>query len=172
MNAHDKGGRPNGGAFMKRCATGALYVVLAGCAVGPNYREPQRPLPVTWNGTRPGVTVTNAVTVTEWWMTFHDPELNSLVERAAAANHDVRIAEGRLREARALRGGAVWDFGPTVTAAGSYTDSRRSANAQTFTLPRLHTDLYDARFDAAWEIDIFGGQRRALQSATAQFRAI
>jgi outer membrane protein, multidrug efflux system len=144
-----------------------LLLVLAGCSVGPNYHAPKVAAPVQWE-----VGTNTAPTIVEWWKTFNDPELNSLVERAVRANHDLRIAEGRLREARALRAGAIWDFGPTLTGSAGYTDAQRAAAAQSFTIKKLHTDLYDAHFDAAWEIDIFGGKRRALESANAQFTAV
>jgi NodT family efflux transporter outer membrane factor (OMF) lipoprotein len=110
----------------------------------------------------------------EWWKTFRDPELNSLIERAMKANLDLRVAEARLREARALRGIAAWGFLPSINAGASYLDQKRAENAQTFTAPNLvfHTQLYDAHFDARWEIDIFGGQRRQLQAASARLAAI
>jgi len=152
---------------MKRALLSVL--LLAGCSVGPDYRSPQLALPPQWEiGTS-----TNAPSV-EWWRSFGDATLNSLIDRAMQTNHDVRIAEGRLREARALRTGTAWDLGPTVTGVASLMDQRRSENAQTFSTPNqiFETDLYDAHFDARWEIDIFGGKRRALQAATARFAGI
>src|SRR5262249_19719554 len=85
----------------------SLAVWLGGCAVGPNYRPPQTSAPAHWSEAQLGGTTNSAVQVVEWWKTFHDPELDSLVARAVRANHDLRIAEGRLREARALRSGAI-----------------------------------------------------------------
>ncbi len=148
-----------------------LGVFFSGCAVGPNYRPPRTATPGNWSDAQVVGTTNTAVQVVQWWKTFNDPELDSLVERAVQANYDLRIAEGRLREARALRSGAIWDFGPTINASGGYTKQRRAENAQTFPAP-VRTDLYDAHFDATWEIDVFGGKRRALESATAQFAAI
>ena len=137
-------------------------LVLAGYAVGPDYRAPKLATPAGW-----GTGTNSAPATVEWWREFNDPILNSLIERAMATNHNVRIAAARLREARALRAGAAWDLGPTITGSAGYTDALRARNAQTFVAPnqRLHTNLYDAHFDARWEIDIFGGKRRALQAA-------
>src|SRR5262249_25515084 len=90
---------------------------------------------------------------------------------AVAANHDLRIAEGRLREARALWSGAIWDFGPTINAAGSYSRQQRAENAQAFP-GSLRNELYDAHFDASWEIDVSGGKHRALESASDQLEAV
>jgi NodT family efflux transporter outer membrane factor (OMF) lipoprotein len=146
-----------------------ILILVAGCSVGPNYHAPKLASPAEWE------TGTNtAPAIVEWWKTFNDPELNTLVERAVRANHDLRIAEGRLREARALRSGAIWDFGPTIIGNASYMDQLRARNAQTFSASNqvFHTYLYDAHFDASWEIDIFGGKRRALESANAQFAAV
>src|SRR5262245_8521849 len=151
-----------------------LGILLSGCAVGPNYYPPRTAAPANWSEAQLGGTTNSGLQVVEWWKTFNDPQLDSLVERAVEANHDLRIAEGRLREARALRSGAIWDFGPTINASGSYANQRRSENAETSTAPnqRLNTDLYDAHFDSIWKIYVFGGKRRALESATAQFMAV
>ena len=89
-------------------------VALAGCAVGPDYHPPKTQAPANWSEAQLGGATNSAVQIVEWWKTFNDPELNSLVERAVAANYDLRIAEGRLHEARALRSGAFFDLGPTI----------------------------------------------------------
>lgn len=159
----------------RTCLLVASFAVLAGgCAVGLDYRAPPTAAPANWSEAQRAGATDSAVQVLQWWKTFNDPELDSLVERAVRGNHDLRIAEGRLREARALRLGAISDFGSTIDASGSYASQRRSENAPAFTAPnlRLNADLYDARFDASWEIDVFGGKRRALESATAQLAAI
>jgi len=146
--------------------------ILAGCAVGPNYHPPKSTAPENWSETQLGGATNAAPPAIEWWKTFNDPELNSLISRAVAANLDVRIAEGRLREARALRTGAYWNLAPTITGAGSYLDRQQSKNAQLAPLPKYHTDLYDVHFDASWEIDIFGGLRREIQEANALFQTV
>ena len=143
-------------------------VFLAGCAVGPDYHQPKLAAPAAWSA---GST-NSAAPVTEWWKTFNDPVLNSLISRAVTNNLDLRIAEGRLREARAVRAGAYWSLGPTITGAGGYFDRHQSQNAQTVALSQLHTDLYDAHFDASWEIDIFGGLRRQVEEANALFQTV
>ena len=157
--------------------TAVLLIVataaLGGCAVGPDYHPPKSRAPANWSEAQFRGITNSAVQIVEWWKTFNDPELNSLVERAVAANHDLRIAEGRLHEARALRSGAAWDLGPTINAGAGYTDARQAKNSLPFSGSatnfsyRFHTDLYDAHFDASWEIDVFGGKRRALQEANA-----
>ena len=141
---------------------------LAGCAVGPDYHSPKPKAPAAWNSSQ----TNNAPPVNDWWKTFNDPLLNSLISRAVTNNLDLRIAEGRLREARALRAGAYWNLGPTITGTGSYRDQQTARNAQLAALPQYHTDLYDGHFDASWEIDIFGGLRREVQEANALFQTV
>ncbi len=153
-------------------------VALAGCAVGPDYHPPKTQAPANWSEAQLGGTTNGAMTVVEWWKTFHDPELNSLIQRAAATNYDLRVADGRLHEARALRASAVFDLGPTINGGAGYADTRQSKNSIPFNTSGpvggqissnylFRTDLYDAHFDASWEIDVFGGKRRALQEANA-----
>ena len=158
-------------------------VALAGCAVGPDYHPPKARAPANWSEAQLGGTTNSAATVVEWWKTFNDPVLNSLVERAVAANYDLRIAEGRLHEARALRAGALFDLGPKIDGSAGYTDVRQSRNSLPFNTSGplgstitsnylFQTDLYDAHFDASWEIDVFGGKRRALQEANALLASV
>jgi NodT family efflux transporter outer membrane factor (OMF) lipoprotein len=111
--------------------------------------------------------------VTAWWKTFHDPELDSLINRAAQANLDVKIAEARVREARAQLGAADADFGPTVDATGSYTRERLNPNGVLPVPPSMSKPLnvYQAGFDASWEIDVFGGERRNTEAADAELSA-
>jgi NodT family efflux transporter outer membrane factor (OMF) lipoprotein len=146
-------------------------LLIAGCAVGPDYRPPSVAVPETWSEARLGGMASGTVELARWWKTFGDPELDSLVERAVQANHDLRIAQARVREARALRSGALSDLGPTGSALVGYTKGRRSENAPTSQGP-LTPGLYDAHFDASWELDIFGGKRRAVESADAQLAAV
>ncbi len=155
-----------------------LAVVLcAGCAaVGPDYRPPEVPVPGRWSEPPAGEVNRGSASLAQWWREFHDETLNRLVARAMQSNHDLRIAEARVREARALRGMASAGLWPTVDAAAGYTRLRPSENgvlgqAATRGLVRLETDLYDAGLDAAWELDIFGGTRRAIEAAEAEVGA-
>jgi NodT family efflux transporter outer membrane factor (OMF) lipoprotein len=163
--------------------SGLAAVIVAGCAVGPGYQPPKTQTPANWSEAQLGGTTNTAVPIIAWWKTFNDPELNSLIERAVATNHDLRIADGRLRQARALRSGVAWDLGPTINGSASYRDAQQSKNSIPFNTAGpagatissnylFHTDLYDAHFDASWEIDIFGGKRRALQQANARLASV
>lgn len=149
-----------------------LALIPAGCAVGPNYRKPAAAVPREWATTASGITTNTPSELAAWWRTLQDPELDSLIERAVQANYDLKAAEARVRAARALRGAVVADFFPTIGANASATKARRSANAQVFQSSQLDTDTYQLGFDASWEIDIFGGRRRAFEAASADLQAV
>lgn len=146
-------------------------VLLTGCAVGPSYRAPETKLPATWAELSPDGTTNRPAQLTHWWKTFQDAELDSLIDRAVKANHDLRIATGRLRAARAERTGERWDLLPTIDGKASLIDARSSKNAQVFPFDTINTDTYDAHFDAHWEIDVFGGKRRGVEVLDANLAA-
>jgi multidrug efflux system outer membrane protein len=100
-----------------------------------------------------------------WWGQFGDPVLDSLMSRALAANHDVRIAVARLDQARALFDDVHLDRYPTVTA-GAVADRRNEAIPGFTDEPRT-ISTYRAGFDAFWELDVFGRVRNQVRSAAA-----
>jgi NodT family efflux transporter outer membrane factor (OMF) lipoprotein len=148
-------------------------VSISGCAVGPNYHPPKVTVSATWSEPLEGGTTNRAAPAAQWWTIFNDPKLNSLIVRAVQSNYDLRITEARLRQVRAQRRFAAADLWPTVDASASYTHERISEHGNVPVLPGvpLETDLYQAGFDAAWELDVFGGKRRALEAATADVAA-
>ena len=143
----------------------AIVALLAGCAVGPDYRLPQMPVPDGWAGT----TATNApVALSTWWQTFNDPELTALMVEALVTNLDVQLAEARLRQSRAARAVAAGGLWPAVNGSTSYQRARTPANGTT---PPQKENVYLAGFDAIWELDIFGGIRRNVEAANASIKA-
>ncbi|MGH8589545.1 MAG: efflux transporter outer membrane subunit [Gammaproteobacteria bacterium] len=150
------------------------FAVVTGCAVGPDYRAPELAVPARYSES--GVHASAGTSLAEWWRVFRDAPLERLVARAIDANLDLRIAESRVREARALRGvvrSALW---PTVDGGAAYSRTRQSENGSLGGAVRrglvpLETDLYEAALDASWEIDIFGGTRRAVESGEAEIGA-
>jgi NodT family efflux transporter outer membrane factor (OMF) lipoprotein len=148
---------------------------FSGCAVGPNYHQPNVSAPTQWNALAGGET-NSAASVAAWWKNFHDAELDSLIERAACSNLDLRIAQSRVREARAQYRMTSADLWPSVDASGSYARQRQSQNQpvlSSFSIPSsaFENNVYQAGFDASWEIDVFGGTRRATEAAKAQVAA-
>ena len=158
----------------------AGLLLAAGCTVGPDYHRPEYSLPTTWASptTLPAnVPTTKASTplpqtgsASLWWENFNDPELTKLVRQAVGSNLDVKQAEARVRQARAQRGESAAALWPTVSTSAQYTRSRGSsfdnANADT-----RSGGLYQAGFDASWELDVFGGLRRNVEAADADVAA-
>jgi multidrug efflux system outer membrane protein len=144
-------------------------MTLAACAVGPDYERPETLAPEQF-GQQAGYDM--AAPVTEFWTRFDDPLLTQLVEGALTRNHDLRVALSRVEQARAIARLSRKDLLPTVTADGGYTKSRASED-QAPGVPRAQRDgeLYDAGFDAFWELDLFGRVRRGAQASRADAQA-
>jgi NodT family efflux transporter outer membrane factor (OMF) lipoprotein len=150
-------------------AVPGVLVLLAGCTVGPNYHPLETATPAQWSSPLAGGETNRAPADAAWWKTFNDPELDSLITRAAQSNLTLRAATARVREARAARGVAAADYWPSADASGAYQRERLSANGFPEFPPGIPLDgnVYQAGFDAAWELDVFGGTRRAVEAANA-----
>lgn len=147
----------------------AWSLVLVACApVGPDYRPPKNDLPARWSAQQTTLSPSAANTREPWWGIFNDPLLNRLVSQAIAANQDLAIATSRLKAARARHRIATAAADPTVAAAAAYSQSRSSGNTGASGTTK---DLYQAGFDADWELDLFGGKRRAVEAAAATVSA-
>jgi multidrug efflux system outer membrane protein len=144
---------------------------IAGCAVGPDYHEPTQSVPDHFSSApQPGIG--EGEVIAQFWTQLHDPVLDRLVSDALAANKDLAQAAGNLQASRAAARLSGFDAFPTITAAGSYTHARASLNQLPGAAVEQRTlDTYDAGFDAAWEIDLFGRVRRSNQAARADVGA-
>ena len=155
---------------MRRVAATMILSLLANsCAVGPNYRPPTMTVPASWVGAparQQRASTTQAADLAQWWRQLGDATLTELIERALRANLDVAMAEANLRHARAIRSIAAGGLWPSATAAASYQREEGPA----FESPAAH-NLYQAGLDATWELDIFGGTRRGVESASANVQA-
>jgi len=143
---------------------GASALLLAACAVGPDYKTPVQAPVVLQNA--PAGAFSTANPEAQWWKAFNDPVLDGLVTQALAGNLDIRVAVARVDEARALFKDARLDQVPRVTASGAYQKSDQQqpgSNGQ-----RVESETYQAGFDAGWEIDLFGRVRRGVESARAE----
>ncbi|MGD0462616.1 MAG: efflux transporter outer membrane subunit [Tepidisphaeraceae bacterium] len=179
---------PLAGAKQRFAILPAVLLALWGCAVGPDYKQPEMKTPgqyeeiasatqPTTRGATQGVIQPDYL---RWWTTLNDPTLNGLIDRAVKNNPDVLAAEARIREARANRGIQASGLFPDVGAQGSYTHERESQNLPGVAafassgggaFPGIESDLWQAGFDATWEIDVFGGTRRAIESANYSVQA-
>jgi len=142
---------------------GAMW--LTGCAVGPNYVKPEVPTSGKFEALS-SPTYSDEGTIAQFWTQFNDPTLDKLIGESLDANHDLRIALARFAEARAARGESKFDLAPTITAGAGYTDQRPDPVSRQ-ALPGGEVKLYDASFDAFWELDFFGGIRRNIEARSA-----
>ena len=144
----------------------AIAAALAGCAVGPNYKKPATPVATAYGAAEPALYTSEQAQI-QFWRQFNDQTLNQLVDDALSSNHDLRIAVGRLAEARAARHLSLYDLGPTVTASGGHTTQQAAAVQSGFPFT---SSYYDAGFDATWELDLFGRVRRGVEASTAELQ--
>lgn len=159
--------------------TGALAALLAGCAaVGPDHQTPAVALDERFinagatSATMGSNTQAPGDDIARFWRGFNDAQLDALIERALAANTDIRLAQARLQEARALQGEADSASRPGV---GIDTSAQRSVTPLTQQPGASRSERtgnsFDASFVAAWEIDLFGRVRRTREAAAAQVSA-
>src|SRR5690554_3750147 len=155
---------------------GPLACVLGACAVGPDYRPPASVGPDGWSSPAPPApqAQSSAASLAAWWTTLDDPLLNEFIDQALAQNKTVKQAMARVAEARARRGVSAAGFWPSIGAsAGASRSGGQTRIADDFQsdVSAERRELYNAGLDASWELDLFGGQRRALEASTAQLGA-
>lgn len=139
--------------------------------VGPDYVPPAPELPGGWSQldatAHPVMHPTSPESLSHWWVGLSDVLLSELVDEALQANLDLQLAQARLREARARRAVASSWLLPTVTGTGTGSRSRSSE-----ALGSGDTrNFFSVGFDAAWELDVFGGIRRGIEAAQADFES-
>jgi NodT family efflux transporter outer membrane factor (OMF) lipoprotein len=170
----------------------ALLSLAAGCApVGPDYHTPEVSQPEGWSAlpsAKPGTG-----DLSEWWRGFGDARLNWLIGQVLEANLDLRTAAARIDGARAEQLSVVAAFWPRLNASSGYQRMRLSPNAikglfgvfetgeeggasTSALLSRLGPvgrpfNLFQAGFDASWELDLFGGIRRRQEAVEAELAA-
>ena len=173
---------------MKRIAslgTMLSLLLLIGCTVGPNYKRPQVSVPKQWTVAPARGTSTKPPETDEWWSSFQDPELNSRIERAVGRNLDLKLALERVQEARAARGVVRSGHFPSLDANVSATRLRGGfnqgvvrvvpssigSNSGSSLISPFETNVFQGNLSVSWELDVFGGIRRAVEAATADVAA-
>jgi NodT family efflux transporter outer membrane factor (OMF) lipoprotein len=153
--------------------------LLAGCAVGPDYRRPEIASPATFMG---GAAVaardaaSPAAADKRWWSRFGDPMLTQLVDKALAQNLDIAQAVARVTQARAGLHEANAALLPSGAVSGSAAalrlsqDTLQGREVTAFGTSR-NTENYEADLGASWEIDLFGGLRRDREAARDEYQA-
>ncbi|MEX3948940.1 efflux transporter outer membrane subunit [Paraburkholderia sp. EG287B] len=170
-------------AALSACAAACA---LAACTVGPDYHGAPAVAPEAANATSflrtPAQGVTPARAPSQWWLALNDPQLNTLIDAALAHNPDVRAAQARLRASRAQlqqqRAAELPKVGASAAAIRmrqpnlSALTSSSSSSGQGGSSGGGPITFYTAGFDASWEIDLFGGTRRAVEAASDEADAV
>jgi NodT family efflux transporter outer membrane factor (OMF) lipoprotein len=148
--------------------------LLEGCTVGPKYAKPSVPAAPTdtfkeldgWKTAQPSDQTARG----KWWEIFGDPQLNALEEEVSVSNQNLKAAEARFSEARALvRFNRSAQF-PTISTAPSISAVRDSAHRPYF--PATHnTGDFVLPFDLSYEVDVWGRVRRTVSAAREEAQA-
>ncbi|MBT3287724.1 MAG: efflux RND transporter permease subunit [Victivallales bacterium] len=165
-----------GGIPATRMATPLLLVVLAavmtGClSVGPDHQSLALPEPDYTDllGRSGQPSVVTAELLANWWESFQDPTLTRLVGAALANSPDLKEARARVRAAQARLGGSRARLLPWADSGVRH--SYGVANSESaLGISTQESDFFHVGFDAFWELDVFGGTRRAVEAATNDVR--
>jgi len=155
--------------------------VLAGCNVGPKYKKPSVPMAAGykeslpdyfkegqgWKTAQPGDQTLRG----DWWEIFGDPELNALEQELTISNQDLKAAEARFRQARAMiRFNRASEF-PTISTSPSISSLRDSSNRPYFPANVNATGDFVLPFDVSYEVDLWGRVRHTVSSAREEAQA-
>jgi NodT family efflux transporter outer membrane factor (OMF) lipoprotein len=162
--------------FSKNFLITGFILTLMGCDVGPDYQTPDVTIPATWAANSDQNAAKEAIDQ-NWWQNFHDPVLTKLIAKADTDNFDLKISEARIAQARAQLASADAALLPTGDIK---TTGMREANQ--LALPpsaagsfgpalKKPFNIFQSGFDASWEVDLFGGNRRSAEAANAQMEA-
>ncbi len=136
---------------------------LAGCAVGPDYQKPVLAMPAMWSDQKPS-RPTKPPRLSKWWQRLRDPQLNALIDEAVAGNLDVATAKAGIREARASYRQTAGTLFPSADGSASATRNKTAATTSAGTDSDPYSQ-YQTGFDASWELDLFGANRRNVEAA-------
>jgi NodT family efflux transporter outer membrane factor (OMF) lipoprotein len=152
-------------------------MLSAGCAVGPQYARPATPAgPVDvfkeadgWKRAEPSDEMLRG----NWWELFGDPQLNTLEDRLTASNEDLKAADARFREARAMIGVSRAAQFPTISTTPSAALVRNSGNTSlsTTTLNTPVVGVYSLPVDLSYEVDLWGRVHRQVSAARDRAQA-
>jgi len=147
----------------------ATLTLLAACSVGPRYARPSVATPPAykeigeWKLAQPKDTTERG----RWWEIFGDARLNALAVQIDVSSQEVRIAEAKYRQARALLQAARAGEFPVVRASASATRGESSQGSGNSTRAGGPANLYGIGLDAGWEADLWGRVRSAVESSAA-----
>jgi outer membrane protein, multidrug efflux system len=160
--------------IVRLAAPAGAALMLAGCAVGPDYKRPDMPTPAQYRFVD-GQAQAQAQSMADlpWWQVFEDRTLQALVREAIVNNLDVRVAAARVEEARARAGIAKSFLYPQVDGVAGYR-VRQASNAPPAEAGQSEDTTHQSGnygFQLSWELDVFGRNRRQNEAMNAQFLA-
>lgn len=147
-------------------------LLASGCAVGPDYQSvlPKAPAQTAFVNSTAAALSTDAVPA-DWWRLYKDPALDALVEQALQANTDLRVAAANLERAEAQwRESRVQQL-PSTTVGASESRSRQNLFLGTAPLS-IQNNIYNVNLSIAYQVDLFGRVRRAVEAARADTDAV
>jgi NodT family efflux transporter outer membrane factor (OMF) lipoprotein len=153
--------------------------VVAGCAVGPDYKKPEVPLPDHYLGQTQleQRSATSNANLATWWEGFGDPQLSRFVLLALDQNLDMAQASARIAQARSGLGSARAALLPSGQVSAQAARNHQSLETPIGQLLNAvpgydrNGSLYEANLTAGWELDVFGGLRRGQEAAAAEYQA-
>jgi len=154
---------------MNKSLSCLLLISLSACTVmGPDYKPPE-----THSASKFLATGGAVVAPSYWWQAFGDTQLNSLIQRALLGSQDLKLAEARLHQARAVQSIQAAALAPTLSLGGKVLEDQWSKNSEMLAnIPsrniRTQFTNYQTAFDASWEIDFFGRLHRLSEAAAAR----
>ncbi len=146
---------------------------LCGCAAGPDYQRPEIEAPIAYKemqGWRPAEPQ-DAAPRGSWWAIYGDAELDRLLERLEVSNQNLRAAEARFRQARALADQARAGLFPGLSANASATRSKAPSLSNQPSFATGAVNNYNASLGASWELDLWGRVRRSVEAGDAAWQA-
>ncbi len=152
---------------MRRISLALVGLALAGCAVGPNYKQPDIATPAQFYADSAAVEARSLADL-PWWEVYRDSTLIGLIDEALATGYDTRLAAARVEEARARYGVAKSQFYPQIYYAADGTRLQAPVSSGGTGNPQ---DVFTASVGATWEIDLWGRVRRLNQQAKAEYLA-
>ena len=156
---------------------GFVLLMLTGCVKPPKYSVPAPPTVPAWNITQENFSsrMNTGAIDEQWWDSFHDPVLTSLVERLAKQNIEIKVAVEHLAQARAARKIARSASLPSMSAGAGYSHTRLSPNGflslvQPTPGSSTEYNLYADNLSASWDLDLNGRIRHLIEAANASIQ--
>ncbi len=146
-----------------------LLMVCSSCTVGPKYKRPYTKIPETYKN---NIQAGSLEDLNTWWHLFQDKYLERLIQQAIRNNYDLQIACEKINEARAVYGIKAANLAPEIDVIGRVNRSHVSQKLTTNTgNPTGDFSYFKLGFDASWELDFWGGLRKARSAGCHQYQA-